>query len=50
MWRGAQLELLNMAKSGQLNQIWQSASTTHVQFNLVRGAGRVGADNWRLRV
>lgn len=30
-----QLELLNMAKSGQLIQIWQSASTTHVQFNLV---------------
>lgn len=24
-----------MAKTGQLNKIWESASTTHVQFNLV---------------
>lgn len=29
------LELLNLAQSGQLKQIWQSASQTHVQFNLV---------------
>eukprot|EP00208_Stichococcus_sp_RCC1054_P001072 CAMPEP_0206145068 /NCGR_PEP_ID=MMETSP1473-20131121/26246_1 /ASSEMBLY_ACC=CAM_ASM_001109 /TAXON_ID=1461547 /ORGANISM="Stichococcus sp, Strain RCC1054" /LENGTH=509 /DNA_ID=CAMNT_0053541129 /DNA_START=200 /DNA_END=1729 /DNA_ORIENTATION=- len=29
------LELLNMAKTGQLNKIWESASTTHVQFNLI---------------
>lgn len=29
------LELLNMGKSGELKSIWQSASNTNVQFNLV---------------
>jgi hypothetical protein len=31
-----QLELLNMGKTGELKSIWQSASNTNVQFNLVR--------------
>jgi 3-ketoacyl-CoA synthase len=29
------LELLNMGKTGELKSIWQSASNTNVQFNLV---------------
>ena len=33
----SQLELLNMGKTGELKSIWQSASNTNVQFNLVRG-------------
>jgi hypothetical protein len=32
----SQLELLNMGKTGELKSIWQSASNTNVQFNLVR--------------
>lgn len=33
--RSPQLELLNMGKTGELKSIWQSASNTNVQFNLV---------------
>ena len=33
---GLQLELGNMAKSGELKEIWDVAQKTNLQFNMVR--------------
>ncbi len=33
---GTQLELGNMAKSGELKEIWDVAQKTNLQFNMVR--------------
>ena len=34
----SQLELANMLKTGQLQEMWVVASQTHLQFNMVRTA------------
>jgi len=33
----AQLELGNMAKTGELKEMWDMAAKTNLQFNMVRG-------------
>ena len=46
----SQLELLNLGKTGELKNIWQSASNTNVQFNLVSAASSINVVLYVLRI